>query len=76
VLHVPPGVPHGFKDIVGFRAFLIRFDTSRRRTGSRSTAPSAHRCDVDVGASPGAISEDAALRRPVLALQWELVGHH
>ena len=27
VLYVPPGVPHGFKDINGFRAFLIRFDT-------------------------------------------------
>jgi mannose-6-phosphate isomerase-like protein (cupin superfamily) len=27
VLYIPPGVPHGFKDINGFRAFLIRFDT-------------------------------------------------
>ena len=27
VLYVPPGIPHGFKDIQGFRAFLIRFDT-------------------------------------------------
>jgi mannose-6-phosphate isomerase-like protein (cupin superfamily) len=27
VLYVPPGVPHGFKDIQGFRAFLVRFDT-------------------------------------------------
>jgi mannose-6-phosphate isomerase-like protein (cupin superfamily) len=27
VLYVPPGAPHGFKDIQGFRAFLIRFDT-------------------------------------------------
>ena len=26
VLYVPPGVPHGFKDIQGFRAFLIRLD--------------------------------------------------
>ena len=26
VLYVPPGVPHGFKDIQGFRAFLIRMD--------------------------------------------------
>jgi len=26
VLYIPPGVPHGFKDIKGFRAFLIRFD--------------------------------------------------
>ena len=26
VLYVPPGVPHGFKDIAGFRAFLIRMD--------------------------------------------------
>jgi mannose-6-phosphate isomerase-like protein (cupin superfamily) len=27
VLFVPAGVPHGFKDIKGFRAYLIRFDT-------------------------------------------------
>jgi mannose-6-phosphate isomerase-like protein (cupin superfamily) len=27
VLYVPPGVAHGFKDVKGFRAFLIRFDT-------------------------------------------------
>ena len=27
VLYIPPGVAHGFKDVKGFRAFLIRFDT-------------------------------------------------
>jgi len=27
VLYVPEGVAHGFKDVKGFRAFLIRFDT-------------------------------------------------
>jgi mannose-6-phosphate isomerase-like protein (cupin superfamily) len=27
ILFVPPGVPHGFKNIKGFRAFLIRFNT-------------------------------------------------
>lgn len=27
VLYVPVGVAHGFKDVKGFRAFLIRFDT-------------------------------------------------
>lgn len=27
VLYIPPGVPHGFRDVKGFRAFLIRFDT-------------------------------------------------
>ena len=26
VLYIPPGVPHGFKDLKGFRAFLVRFD--------------------------------------------------
>jgi mannose-6-phosphate isomerase-like protein (cupin superfamily) len=26
ILYVPPGVAHGFKDIKGFRAYLIRFD--------------------------------------------------
>jgi mannose-6-phosphate isomerase-like protein (cupin superfamily) len=27
IVFVPPGVPHGFKDLHSFRAFLIRFDT-------------------------------------------------
>ena len=27
VVFVPPGVPHGFKDVKNFRAFLIRFNT-------------------------------------------------
>jgi mannose-6-phosphate isomerase-like protein (cupin superfamily) len=27
VLYVPQGVPHGFKNVKEFRAFLIRFDT-------------------------------------------------
>jgi mannose-6-phosphate isomerase-like protein (cupin superfamily) len=26
ILYVPAGVPHGFKDVKGFRAYLIRFD--------------------------------------------------
>jgi mannose-6-phosphate isomerase-like protein (cupin superfamily) len=26
ILFVPPGVPHGFKNIKGFRAYLIRFN--------------------------------------------------
>jgi mannose-6-phosphate isomerase-like protein (cupin superfamily) len=26
ILYIPPGVPHYFKDIKGFRAFLVRFD--------------------------------------------------
>jgi mannose-6-phosphate isomerase-like protein (cupin superfamily) len=28
VLYVPQGVPHGFKSVKEFRAFLIRFDTN------------------------------------------------
>jgi mannose-6-phosphate isomerase-like protein (cupin superfamily) len=28
VLYVPQGVPHGFKNVKAFRAFLIRFDTN------------------------------------------------
>ena len=27
ILYVPPGVPHHFTDVKGFRAYLIRFDT-------------------------------------------------
>lgn len=28
ILYVPQGVPHGFKNVKEFRAFLIRFDTN------------------------------------------------
>ena len=28
IVFVPAGVPHGFKDVKGFRAYLIRFDTN------------------------------------------------
>ena len=27
LIFVPPGIPHGFKDVKDFRAFLIRYDT-------------------------------------------------
>jgi hypothetical protein len=27
ILYVPPGIPHHFTDLKGFRAYLIRFDT-------------------------------------------------
>ena len=27
ILYVPPSVPHGFKNVKGFRAFLIRWET-------------------------------------------------
>jgi mannose-6-phosphate isomerase-like protein (cupin superfamily) len=27
ILYVPPGVPHGFRNVKGFRAYLIRFET-------------------------------------------------
>lgn len=27
LIFVPPGIPHGFKDVKDFRAFLIRFDS-------------------------------------------------
>jgi mannose-6-phosphate isomerase-like protein (cupin superfamily) len=29
ILYVPIGVPHGFKDIKGFRGYLIRFDVKK-----------------------------------------------
>ncbi len=29
ILFVPPNVPHGFKDIKGFRGYLIRFDVEK-----------------------------------------------
>jgi mannose-6-phosphate isomerase-like protein (cupin superfamily) len=37
ILYVPPGVPHGFKDIKGFRAFLVRWDV-KKETASNSTS--------------------------------------
>ncbi len=30
ILYVPPGVPHTFKDITGFRAFLVRWDIPKK----------------------------------------------
>lgn len=30
ILYVPPGVAHGFKDIKGFRGYLIRFDVPKK----------------------------------------------
>jgi mannose-6-phosphate isomerase-like protein (cupin superfamily) len=45
ILYVPPGVPHHFTDIRGFRALLIRFDTlglvPSRPVGQRGPAPAA-----------------------------------
>lgn len=29
ILYVPPGVPHGFKDVKDFRGFLIRFEPKK-----------------------------------------------
>ena len=31
IVYVPPGVPHGFKDIKGFRGYLIRFDVNVKK---------------------------------------------
>lgn len=39
VLYVPPGVPHHFTDIKGFRAYLIRFDV----VGLTQTIPAAQK---------------------------------
>ena len=39
LLYVPPGVPHHFTDIKGFRAWLIRFDTE----GWKQSRPAAQR---------------------------------
>jgi mannose-6-phosphate isomerase-like protein (cupin superfamily) len=38
ILYVPPGIPHHFTDVKGFRAYLIRFDTlgvARNQTAAR-----------------------------------------
>jgi mannose-6-phosphate isomerase-like protein (cupin superfamily) len=39
ILYVPPGVPHHFTDIKGFRAYLIRFDVE----GLAQTIPAAQK---------------------------------
>ena len=54
ILYVPPGIPHHFTDLKGFRAYLIRFDTlvgaesgpagggrrrRQQRSRKRATAP-------------------------------------
>lgn len=31
IVYVPPGVPHGFKDVKGFRGYLIRFDVNVKK---------------------------------------------
>ena len=42
VLYVPPGVPHHFTEMKGFRAWLMRFDTlGLVRTGPAPAAPAA-----------------------------------
>ena len=41
MLYVPPGVPHHFVDVKGFRAFLIRFDTIRGGPPPEVPAPAA-----------------------------------
>jgi mannose-6-phosphate isomerase-like protein (cupin superfamily) len=41
MLYVPPGVPHHFVDVKGFRAFLIRFDTVRNGPPPTVPAPAA-----------------------------------
>jgi mannose-6-phosphate isomerase-like protein (cupin superfamily) len=41
MLYVPPGVPHHFVDVKGFRAFLIRFDTIRNGPPPTVASPAA-----------------------------------
>ena len=58
VLYVPPGVPHHFTQMKGFRAWLMRFDTlGLVRTTPAPSAPAAGR-----GAAPAAAREGGAGR--------------
>jgi mannose-6-phosphate isomerase-like protein (cupin superfamily) len=58
VLYVPPGVPHHFTQMQGFRAWLMRFDTlGLVRTTPAPSAPAAGR-----GAAPAAAREGGAGR--------------
>jgi mannose-6-phosphate isomerase-like protein (cupin superfamily) len=59
ILYVPPGVPHHFTQMKGFRAWLMRFDTLGlvRTTPAPAAAPAAGR-----GAAPAAAREGGAGR--------------
>jgi mannose-6-phosphate isomerase-like protein (cupin superfamily) len=54
ILYVPPGVPHHFTDMKGFRAWLMRFDTiGLVRTQPAPQAPAAGRGRGAAAAEPG-----------------------
>ena len=60
VLYVPPGVPHHFTQMKGFRAWLMRFDTlGLVRTAPAPNAPAAGR---GAAAAPAAAREGGAGR--------------
>ena len=59
MLYVPPGVPHHFTDIKGFRALLIRFDT----IGLVPSQPAAQRGPAPT-AEPGGRGRGAAAAQP------------
>lgn len=49
ILFVPPGVPHGFKDIKGFRAYLIRYPMGSN-SGAGNPQASAPKAPTDKAA--------------------------
>src|SRR5262245_50686405 len=60
VLYVPPGVPHHFTQMKGFRAWLMRFDTlGLARTTPAPAAPAGGRA---AGAAPAGAREGGAGR--------------
>jgi mannose-6-phosphate isomerase-like protein (cupin superfamily) len=66
VLFVPPGVPHHFTQMKGFRAWLMRFDTlGLVRTGPAPAAPAAGRGNAAAGAAPRASGAGPAAAPPV-----------
>jgi mannose-6-phosphate isomerase-like protein (cupin superfamily) len=65
VLYVPPGVPHHFTQMKGFRAWLMRFDTlGLVRTTPAPSAPAAGRGAA--AAAPAAAREGGAGRGAAL----------
>ena len=70
VLYVPPGVPHHFTQMKGFRAWLMRFDTlGLARTTPAPTAPAAGRgaAAAPAGAREGGPGRGAAPPVPKLS---------
>ena len=68
VLYVPPGVPHHFTDVKGFRAWLMRFDTIglvRTKPAPAADTPAGRGGTAAAAAAPPAAGRGRAPAPPV-----------